>query len=63
MKKLGTQATEDMMATYRIMLGMSDGVETHRGEMSWPKAAPKGLARDATAVAVVRPLELNQRLL
>ena len=44
------------------MFGISLGVSAQKGEISWPSAAPKGLERDATAVAVVRPAGLNQRL-
>jgi len=50
-----------MMATQSTMLGMSAGEFTQKGTMSWPRAAPKGLARVVTAVAATRPRLVNHR--
>ena len=63
MKKDGRQAIEDMMLMYKTMSGISEGLVAQNGAMSWPRAAPNGLDRDASAVAVVRPDVENQRLL
>lgn len=62
MKNDGIQATLAMIAVYRTQLGTSDGDVAQNGEINWPKAAPKGFASDATAVADVRPAGLNQTL-
>ncbi len=43
------------------MLGISRGSVARNGLISCPKAPPKGLARDAMAVAVTRPSGVNQR--
>lgn len=40
---------------------MSDAFVARKGFMSWPSAPPKGLARDAIAVADTRPAGVNQR--
>lgn len=61
MKKAGIEQTDAMMETYRTMELMSSGEDTHSGTISWPIAAPKGFASDTMAVAVTRPLGLNQR--
>lgn len=50
-----------MMARYKIALGMSLGLYTHKGTISWPSAAPKGFARLARAVAATRPRSVNHR--
>lgn len=42
---------------------MEEGEEAQRGPMSWPRAPPKGFAREARAVAVMRLVSLNQRAL
>ena len=63
MRNDGRQAMEDMMLMYRTMSGISEGLVAQNGDMSWPKAAPKGLESDASAVAVVRPDVENQMLL
>lgn len=60
MKNEGIVAAVAMMLTQRIEDGTSEGLDTQKGVISWPNAAPKGLAREATAVAAVRPLGLNQ---
>lgn len=57
----GIVAREDMMATRNVMEGISFGVDTSSGVMTWPRAAPNGLARDAIAVADTRPAGVNQR--
>ena len=51
------------MLMYKTMFGISEGLVTQNGDMSWPRAAPNGLDKDASAVAVVRPDVENQRLL
>ena len=43
------------------MEGMEEGLVARKGLMSWPRAPPKGFARDATAVAETRPEGVNQR--
>ena len=60
MKKDGMQAMLEIMVMYRTILGTSEGFEIQKGSMSWPKAAPKALAKLATAVAAIRPASLNQ---
>lgn len=40
---------------------MSAGEVARKGFMSWPNAPPKGLAREAMAVAETRPRGENQR--
>lgn len=52
-----------MMEMYRTILGISDGLVAHSEPTNWPIAAPNGLARLATAVALVRPLSENHRSL
>lgn len=52
-----------MMDMYRTISGMSLGFEAHSGSTNWARAAPNGLARVATAVALVRPRSENQRSL
>ena len=42
------------------MLGTSLGFEQRKGLINWPKAPPKGFAREAIAVADTRPRGLNQ---
>jgi hypothetical protein len=61
MKKLGTEQTVEMIATYSTILLTSSGPSTQNGTINCPKAAPKGLARLTTAVAVTLPLGENQR--
>lgn len=61
MKNEGTEATVEMMATISVILGISEGLVARKGSMSWPSAPPKGFARDATAVAEMRPAGVNQR--
>lgn len=41
------------------MFGTADGSGAKKGLMSWPRAPPKGLAREATAVAETRPAGEN----
>lgn len=52
-----------MMDMYRTIFGMSDGFVAHIESTNWPIAAPSGLAKLASAVALVRPLSENQRSL
>lgn len=49
-----------MIEMYRTILGISEGFDAHSESTSWPRAAPSGFARLATAVALVRPLSENQ---
>lgn len=44
-----------MMVMYSTILGISEGLVAHSPSISWPRAAPSGFARLATAVALVRP--------
>ena len=62
-KNDGRQAMEDIMLMYKTIFGISEGLVAQNGDMSCPRAAPNGLDRDASAVAVVRPDVENQRLL
>lgn len=48
---------------YRTILGISDGLLAHSEPTNCPMAAPSGLARLATAVALVRPSSENHRSL
>ena len=43
------------------MSGMSCESVANMGLMSWPKAPPKGFAKEAIAVAETRPRGENQR--
>lgn len=43
------------------MLGISEGDVARKGLMSWPRAPPKGFAREAIAVAETRARGENQR--
>lgn len=52
-----------MMEMYRTILGISEGFVAHSESTNWPIAAPKGLAKLARAVALVRPLSENHRSL
>lgn len=60
-RAVGEQLT--MMEMYRTMFGMSDGLVAHIESTNCPIAAPSGLAKLASAVALVRPLSENQRSL
>ena len=42
------------------MYGISAGFEARNGQISCPRAPPKGFAREASAVAETRPLGENQ---
>lgn len=44
------------------MFGICEGEGQRKGFMSCPRAPPKGLAREAIAVAETRPRGLNQSL-
>lgn len=55
MKKDGTLATVPMIATYKVMLGVSLAFVASEGQISWPNAPPKGFDRDAIAVAEILP--------
>lgn len=52
-----------MTEIYRTMFGTSLGLVAQKESISSPNAAPNGLARVATAVALVRPWSENQRSL
>lgn len=52
-----------MIEMYRTMSGISDGFVTHSESTNCPIAAPRGLAKLARAVALVRPLSENHRSL
>ncbi len=43
------------------MFGTWLGSVARKGLINWPRAPPKGLAREAIAVAETRPRGLNQR--
>ena len=58
---VGMVATEEMMATYSVMFGMSSGLEHRKGLISCPSAPPNGFASDAMAVAETRPCGENHR--
>lgn len=49
-----------MIEMYRTIFGISEGFDAHSESINWPRAAPSGFARLATAVALVRPLSENQ---
>ena len=49
-----------MIVMYRTIFGISEGFDAHSESINWPRAAPSGFARLATAVALVRPLSENQ---
>lgn len=49
-----------MIEMYRTIFGIPEGFDAHSESISWPRAAPSGFARLATAVALVRPLSENQ---
>lgn len=55
-KRVGIVAAVEMMATYSVMFGISDAFVQRNGFINCPSAPPKGFAREATAVAVTRPL-------
>ena len=42
------------------MFGINDGWGARKGLISWPRAPPKGLASEASAVAETRPFGENQ---
>lgn len=44
-----------MIAIYKTIFGTSSGFVAQNELISWPKAAPSGLAKVATAVALVLP--------
>lgn len=44
-----------MIEMYRTIFGISEGLVAHSESINWPRAAPRGFARLATAVALVRP--------
>lgn len=48
-----------IMEIYRTMFGTSAGLVAHVESINWPNAAPNGLARLASAVALVRPRSEN----
>lgn len=50
-----------MMARYKMALGISLALYTQNGMISCPRAAPKGFARLASAVAATRPRSVNHR--
>ena len=52
-----------MIEMYRTMFGISDGLVAHSESTNCPNAAPRGLAKLARAVALVRPLSENHRSL
>ena len=62
MKGAGKQTILDMTAVYSTMCGTPPRLGAHMGPIRDPNAAPKGLAREATAVAETRPVSENQRL-
>ena len=61
MNKEGSVAIEEMMAMYRVILGISLGSFARKGSMSWPNAPPNGFARLMIAVAETLPLGLNHK--
>jgi hypothetical protein len=56
----GGWVSRTMIEMYRTIFGISEGFDAHSESTSWPRAAPSGFARLATAVALVRPLSENQ---
>ena len=54
-KMLGRVAREERSAMVRVRCGMLAGKGARKGEVSWARAPPKGLAREAMAVAETRP--------
>lgn len=52
-----------MTEIYNTMFGISDGFVAHAESINCPSAAPKGFARLASAVALVRPRSENHRSL
>ena len=61
MKNEGMVATEDIMAMYNVISGISEGAVARNGLISCPKAPPNGLAKLANAVAETRPRGVNHR--
>lgn len=55
----GTLRMVDIMAMYSTIFGISLDLVARNGSTSCPIAAPKGLAREARAVAETRPREVN----
>lgn len=55
MKNDGIDATVAMIDMYRTISGTCLGVVAQNESSNCPKAAPNGLARVATAVALMRP--------
>lgn len=51
------------MATQKVIEGICEAFVAQNGLMSWPRAPPKGFAKDAIAVADILPLSVNQRSL
>lgn len=56
----GWWVTLTMMEMYNTISGISEGLVAHIESTSCPIAAPRGFARLATAVALVRPRSENQ---
>jgi len=52
-----------MIEMYRTIFGISEGLVAHSESTNCPIAAPRGLAKLARAVALVRPLSENHRSL
>jgi hypothetical protein len=61
MKNEGIDATDEMMAIYRTIFGISPGFPAQLGSMSCAKAPPNGLAKLMTAVAATLPRFVNHR--
>ena len=55
--------TLTMTEIHRTISGTSLGFVAQKESISWPRAAPNGLANVATAVALVRPWSENHRSL
>lgn len=58
-----TEKRLTMIEIYKTMRGMSEGFVAHSASTNCPSAAPSGLAKLATAVALVRPRSENHRSL